>query len=711
MTQSHHTAPGRPSTGSQPANPGSGARTSSHHRRELRASAGRHTSLLAAVVASALGLGTVALNAPSASSAEPPAAIASATSDPAAIASATSDPAAAATAAAATAAAATAAAPAPGQTVVEESFSGTALPAGWAAVEGDWKVENGRLVGVSANSGQQSRITFGRHLADFRIEATARFESVVDGARWTALGLDVPASGVTPWSIATMRSGTTAANGLEFAQRTTAGSWLVTDTAAAPTAAGTGRDVRIAVEVHGATARWTFDGKEALRTTRVARSADGGQALLVNGSKVSFDDLKVTALAPNGWIRPAGAPLTVFAHRGASSTAPENTLLSDEVARRGGAEWIENDVQPSKDGVPYVLHDDTVDRTTDGKGRIRDLTSAQLDALDAGAWFGPAYAGARVPTLAAQLDDLRTRGGGLLLEIKGRHSRDEVARIVKEVRDHGMAGRVFVQSFEVDALRYTRELAPELPLGLLRSALDADPVAIAGELGLTAYNPSDAAVADRPGIVKDLHAAGVAVNVWTVDSAARWKALEAVGVDGVITNRPAELAGWNSALQQGGTVAPPAAPTVAITSPVAGAVLDRAQQPVAAVQSRGADTVRLTLDGAALTPGTALDTTALALGRHTLRAEATGPGGRAETTTEFTVSATPTGLAALVLTSGADRNAVATLTVMLGQGQYQPLARWAEDQSGRTVPADRARLIAADARAIDGTAPARGGQG
>ncbi|RKT19672.1 glycerophosphoryl diester phosphodiesterase [Streptomyces sp. 1114.5] len=253
------------------------------------------------------------------------------------------------------------------------------------------------------------------------------------------------------------------------------------------------------------------------------------------------------AAATGGWLRPAGAPPTVFAHRGASSAAPENTLVSDEVARRAGAAWIEDDVQPSKDGVPYVLHDETVDRTTNGTGRIRDLTAAQLDALDAGSWFAPAYAGTRLPTLAAQLEDLRTRGGKLLLEIKGPHTRDEVARIVREVRDHGMTDRVFVQSFEVDALRHTRELAPELPLGLLRSALDADPVATARELGLAAYNPSDEALSARPGALADLHAAGIAVNVWTVDQPARWKALADAGVDGIITNRPAELAGWTAA--------------------------------------------------------------------------------------------------------------------------------------------------------------------
>ncbi|MFF3734999.1 glycerophosphodiester phosphodiesterase [Streptomyces sp. NPDC002476] len=590
-------------------------------------------------------------------------------------------------------------APADDRVVVSEDFSGNSLPAGFRPAGGTWEVKNGRLYGTSADSSQQSRITFGEHLNDFRIEVTARFESVKDSARWTAMGLDVPANGSVPWSIATMRSGTTASNGLEFAQRTPTGTWNVTDTAAAASAAGTGRDVRIAVEVHGTKARWFFDGREAMRTTRVARSAEGVEALVVNGSTVSFDDLKVTELPSGSWIRPDGSPMTVIAHRGASSAAPENTLVSDEVARRGGAEYIENDVQPSKDGVPYVLHDSTVDRTTDGKGAVRNLASSQLDALDAGSWFGPSYTGTRIPTLAAQLDDLRSRGGNLLLEIKGAHTRDEVATIVKTIRDHGMTDRVFVQSFEVDALKYTRELAPELPLGLLRGSLDADPVALSKELGLAAYNPSDNALSKRPGVVADLHRAGVAVMVWTVDSPARWQALEAGGVDGIITNRPAELAGWNAAQQQERPT-PPAAPTVTIASPVASASLDRSQTPVAAVQATGADKVSLTLDGDAVTPGKPLDLTALAAGKHTLRAEATGPGGTAHATSAFTVRATPTGLAHLILTSGADANRVATMTTMLGHGHYSQLANWAAHQSGNGLNAARAALIVAEARAL-----------
>ncbi|MGW4463335.1 glycerophosphodiester phosphodiesterase [Micromonospora sp. NPDC004704] len=406
----------------------------------------------------------------------------------------------------------TPAAAAPGSVVVSANFDTGGLPAGWRAVDGDWTVKNGRLYGA-AGSGSK-KITFGRHLNDFRLEATVRFESVAEATRWTALGLDVPAAGAPPWWIATLRSGSTATNGLEFAQLTTANTWNVTNTAAAPSAAGTGRDV---------------------------------QALIVNGATVSFDNVKVTELAPSPYLRPVGAPLTVIAHRGASAVAPENTLVAQDIARSNGADWIENDVQPSKDGVPFVMHDSTVNRTTNGTGAIRSLTAAQLKQLDAGSWFGSQFTGVRLPTLAEQLADLRTRGGKLLLEIKGAHTKAEVGRIIDIIRAEQMTGRVFIQSFETSALTYSYQLAPEIPLGLLRSTLDTDPVAIARQYHLTAYNPAVAALTARPAVIASLHTAGVALMVWTVDSATQWQQLKGLGVDGIITNRSPELVDWNAA--------------------------------------------------------------------------------------------------------------------------------------------------------------------
>ncbi|MFC8275849.1 glycerophosphodiester phosphodiesterase [Streptomyces sp. NPDC057271] len=247
------------------------------------------------------------------------------------------------------------------------------------------------------------------------------------------------------------------------------------------------------------------------------------------------------------FVRAAGAPMTVVAHRGASSLAPENTMIAQEVGRRSGADYIENDVQLSRDGVPYLMHDATVDRTTNGSGDVTTLRSAELDRLDAGSWFAPVFTGVRVPTLATQLADLRSRGGNLLLEIKRADTLQQVAAVVDVVEAERMTGRVLVQSFEPRHLRWVHELAPGLPLALLRSTLDPDPVAVSEELRLASYNPSGSALETRPGIVADLHRAGVATWVWTVDTADRWSRYEQYGVDGIITNRPAELTGWNHA--------------------------------------------------------------------------------------------------------------------------------------------------------------------
>ncbi|MFI7066679.1 glycerophosphodiester phosphodiesterase [Kribbella sp. NPDC050124] len=573
---------------------------------------------------------------------------------------------------------------------VKETFDGTTLPAGWTPVDGTWKVQNGRLVGTSASSSQQSRITFGSPLTDFRIESRLRFESALDGARWVAFGLDLAASGAVPWSIATLRNGSTATNGLEFAQRTAANTWNVTDTAAAPIQVGVGKEVAVAVEVRGTRATWYVDGRESLRTTMVNRSTTGVQGLLVNGATVSFDDLTVTPLAKESFIRKPGAPLRVWAHRGGSSAAPENTAASDEVARRARAEWIENDVQPTKDGVPVILHDTTVDRTTDGTGAVRSLTAEQVSGLDAGSWFAPAYVGQRVPTLASQLDGLKTRGGNLLLEVKGEHTRASVERIVQEIHSRGMSSRVFVQSFEPQHLRWVRELAPELPLGLLRSTLDPDPVTIAKDLELSAYNPSDAAFQTRPGIVADLHAAGVAVNVWTVDDATRWNALEKAGVDGIITNRPAELAGWNAAFAQR------VKPAATILSPGAGERVDRAQQLRVAVGNNSAEPVTITLDGASIVNGSIVDTTAVTAGKHVLKATVAG----STVESSFEVVATPTGLANLILTSGATPSTVSTLTTLLGQQQYAVLASYANTPAARGLTAVRRQQIIAEATAL-----------
>ncbi|WP_125775533.1 glycerophosphodiester phosphodiesterase [Antribacter gilvus] len=557
------------------------------------------------------------------------------------------------------------AAAAPGDVAYTQDFNSTAnggLPAGWRPASGSWAVQDGRLVG---QAGSITRITFGPHLENYRLEATIRFEQVNNGTRWLAPILDIAPNGAVPWWQAAMRTNTTAANGLELAQRTSGNAWNVPYTASAQSDAGTGRDVRIAIEVQGTHATWIYDGQERLEGT-IERSADGVLGFSADGARISVDDVRVTEIEP--WTPVAGEgelPVTA-AHRGYSAVTPENTLAAYVAAMRSGAEFVEIDVHTTADGIPVVMHDQTVDRTTDGTGNIALLQSPYVATLDAGSWFSPAFAGQPAPTFAQTLELMRTGSSAMLLEIKGPETQAEVNRVVDMITARGLAGRMVIQSFDANVLRYAKERAPQIPTGYLVSTVHADPVAVSRDLGVSYYNPSAGALTGRPSVVAELNAAGIAVFAWTVDSADHWKQLTAAGVDGIITNRPGAFIGWKQAQAQ---VPAPDEPTVQVLAPVAGGTFDTGADVVLAASATDADQVQLTVDGTPVDNGTVLAAADLGLGEHTVVARATGAGGDVEATATFTVTVTPAGL----------RSRLAALPVATGQLQQLLTALEAED--------------------------------
>ncbi|WP_240645733.1 glycerophosphodiester phosphodiesterase family protein [Georgenia sp. SYP-B2076] len=241
------------------------------------------------------------------------------------------------------------------------------------------------------------------------------------------------------------------------------------------------------------------------------------------------------------------APL-VIAHRGNSSVAPENTLVALESAWRAGADMVEIDLQLTRDGVAVVIHDDTVDRTTDGTGRVDALDAARVAALDAGSWFAPGYTGERVPTAAELIGFLAARPGlGLLAELKGVWGAEDVRRVTDAAAAFGLAERIIVQSFEVTTVEALRDVAPALPRGLLIDAVPDDLPALCRRLAVMTCNPAGPLLAEEPDLVGALHDAGLRVMPWTLDESVHWDAAVALGVDGIITNRPDRLRGWLSA--------------------------------------------------------------------------------------------------------------------------------------------------------------------
>ncbi len=225
-------------------------------------------------------------------------------------------------------------------------------------------------------------------------------------------------------------------------------------------------------------------------------------------------------------------------HRGAAATAPENTLASFRRAIALGADAVELDVQRTADGHLVVMHDDTVDRTTDGAGRVAGLTLARIEALDAGSWKGPEFAGERVPTLDLVVDAVPAPTI-LFVELKAGSARDpgieeELLRAIRPAR-----GRVRVSSFDHRALARLHALDPQVPLGALFAFLPVDPVALARACGASALHPSVRYLV--PEVVAEAHAARLEVHAWTVNEPEEIAAVRALGVDGIFSDHPDRL--------------------------------------------------------------------------------------------------------------------------------------------------------------------------
>jgi glycerophosphoryl diester phosphodiesterase len=223
-----------------------------------------------------------------------------------------------------------------------------------------------------------------------------------------------------------------------------------------------------------------------------------------------------------------------IAHRGSSGTHPENTLAAFLAAASDGADMCELDVQATRDGAVVVIHDDTVDRTTDGHGAVTAMTLAEIQSLDASFKF-PAFRGERIPTLDEVMT--ATRGKlGLNIEIKEGAVERQVCDLM---RSHDALETSMVSSFEWKALEAVRAIDADVRIGLLAEKNRDGLIDAASAMNAYAVNPRfdmiDAAFCAKA------HARGLKVLVWTVDAPEAMRILIAAGVDGIMTNYPARL--------------------------------------------------------------------------------------------------------------------------------------------------------------------------
>ena len=251
------------------------------------------------------------------------------------------------------------------------------------------------------------------------------------------------------------------------------------------------------------------------------------------------------ARAPAGAARGRRA-LLVIGHRGAPAHAPENTLASFERALAEGADWIECDVRLSADDVPIILHDATLDRTTNGSGPAGSHPLAAILRLDAGSWYAPRYRGERVPTLQETLALLDGRGGvnlELKTEAEGTRVRPAHVRLALAVEavlaTARFRGPIVLSSFSRPALQAARAAMPRARLGLLVSRSTRGLAAAHRALGLWSLHPHERlASARRLAAARRL---GVRLLVWGVADPRDAARLDAFGVDGVMTDDPGGL--------------------------------------------------------------------------------------------------------------------------------------------------------------------------
>lgn len=231
----------------------------------------------------------------------------------------------------------------------------------------------------------------------------------------------------------------------------------------------------------------------------------------------------------------------LLAHRGFSGKYPENSPLAFQMAvEQTAADGFESDVHLTKDGELVIFHDDSVDRTSNGTGFIKDKTYEEMLALDIGAWKSPAFAGQHIWTLAQLLDFCRETHMLLNLELKNYAVFYEglEERVIGEICKRGMQQQVFVSSFNHVSMQRFKELCPDIETGLLYGKPLWDMAAYIRRSNADNIHPKYPLLQYQPELMEVFHRRGMKVNTWTVNSEADIRDMLRRGVDGIISNYP-----------------------------------------------------------------------------------------------------------------------------------------------------------------------------
>ncbi|MCT6924199.1 glycerophosphodiester phosphodiesterase [Metasolibacillus sp.] len=230
----------------------------------------------------------------------------------------------------------------------------------------------------------------------------------------------------------------------------------------------------------------------------------------------------------------------IFAHRGASGQFPENTMLAFEEALRSGVDGIELDVQLTKDGEVVIIHDEKVDRTTNGQGFVKDFTLAELEELDAGSWFSSKFAGQRLMTLDTVLAWMQEEGNHLRLNIELKNDQIQYVgleeKVLSLIEDYDLQERIIISSFNPFSLQRVRMQNAEIEMGYLVLGTPENALWIAKEIGANAIHCEAPYALSAYG--EAAKRAGYPLRIYTVNAEDEYKQLVEAGVEVIMTDFP-----------------------------------------------------------------------------------------------------------------------------------------------------------------------------
>jgi glycerophosphoryl diester phosphodiesterase len=232
-------------------------------------------------------------------------------------------------------------------------------------------------------------------------------------------------------------------------------------------------------------------------------------------------------------------PPWIIAHRGASGLAPENTLAAFDRAVQVGAPFIETDLHLTRDARFVAIHDDTLDRTTNGSGLVHAFTLAELRELDAGKWFDREFSGEKIPTLEEILEFSHKHDVVFYLELKYAAAWGMHHALVAALRNAESAARTVVISFDPSTVLAVHNLDPSIMTGLLVEKPQANLSTVVMKAGARQVCASSSIVTAE--FVKDAHQSDLHVVAWTVNQTDAMRAMMATGVEGVMTDFPDRL--------------------------------------------------------------------------------------------------------------------------------------------------------------------------